>query len=204
MSDTPFTQDINIIQISASDDEQDEVKAKRRWNDQLKTMIDALRLWRHAHWWRNYKDCAWGEEALMSDKIVKTLASRTGIKTLEDLKQLVPDWTLADALGQDVLDIIQINDQTWADIDQEKKARKRQRSAENQTARLDAWNVRRRKSTQSNAFQMYNGETNTFAPSSVSNSSAPAALTSFTQPYVRYSVVQEPMSQSYMYTEWQS
>lgn len=97
-----------------------------RRDDRLLSCRKALKVWRQQCWDTHFSDCIFGEETILSEKMLTTLASAARIKTLEDLKAELSDWAFADQFGYEVLAILQEIDRAWLTNRTEKhQARKR-------------------------------------------------------------------------------
>lgn len=148
---------------------------ERRTGDRLEAISRALYTWRRQHWRSNYQYCAWGEEALLPAQIIKFLAANAHIRTVANLQKYAPEWIWIQDIGLQVLDIIQITDDAWKEAEQEKQARKRQKSAENRLAAQTKRNLERRQETAAKRAQFRAYDTNTTKFSAASSSAQPVA-----------------------------
>jgi hypothetical protein len=98
-----------------------------RRDDRLRLCEDAATRWRNTTWQEKYSKCAWGPKVLLPDAVIKKLARRTHLSTVEDIKREIPEWDFVDGHGGDVLAAIQKVDNVWQDEHEQEKATKREK-----------------------------------------------------------------------------
>ncbi len=104
-----------------------------REKERLATCRAELRSWRKRCWKNLYSTCIFGQQVILSDKILAKLAKLAYIQTVADIKDVIPEWIWADEHGTEVLDLLRPVDQEWrAQRDEEirVKSDKRQKESE--------------------------------------------------------------------------
>ncbi|PSS06546.1 hypothetical protein PHLCEN_2v3676 [Hermanssonia centrifuga] len=110
-----------------------------RRGTRLQSCRDALLGWRRWRWCQTYRDCFWGKESLLPDKVLQMFAKAAHIHTLDDIKREIPDWEWADDHGEEILERLETIDNQWhAERDQSavvKKTKRRETSKQNKATR---------------------------------------------------------------------
>lgn len=110
-------------------------QAPKRTRERKTTVVTALTTFRHSYWRAHYRYSGFPPQTVLPDNVLNTLATETKIKTLADLKELLPGWHFADDLGPGALDCIDKADSLWTD-DNEAEKKKRSDARKAETARL--------------------------------------------------------------------
>jgi hypothetical protein len=87
--------------------------SKPRQKTWQKAVFDKLRSWRFEKWTRDYKHVSFPPQSLISDKMLKILATHTRIKTMDDLNIALPNWGWAEDFGPALLAYIKEVDSDW-------------------------------------------------------------------------------------------
>ncbi|KAI0684452.1 hypothetical protein BC835DRAFT_1422315 [Cytidiella melzeri] len=87
--------------------------APKRNRKRTAIVKDALLQFRDSYWRKHYVHSGFPSQTLFLDAFLTTLSAETKIKTLDDLKLALPDWTFAEELGPDALACIQEADLPW-------------------------------------------------------------------------------------------
>jgi hypothetical protein len=103
----------NVTFTSLIDPSQFSSQAKRRPADRLNAVKSSLYALRNKFWKEKYSDTVFPPAALLSDTMISTLASEAKVKTMDDLRLLLPRWIFADELGPLALETIKETDSNW-------------------------------------------------------------------------------------------
>lgn len=89
------------------------LRKRQRKGKQLADCRAKLETWRRRSFRENFYQCIFGEEALLPAKILTRLASRTTLKTSEDVIKACPDWIFAEQYAADILKMLEEVDQPY-------------------------------------------------------------------------------------------
>lgn len=81
--------------------------------ERLEESRDTLRAWRRWCWSKNYRASNLPETILLPDDCLEALARRAHLKTVDAIKQELPQWAFPDKHGQDVLLRLREVDDKW-------------------------------------------------------------------------------------------
>lgn len=86
---------------------------RQRKGKQLADCRAKLETWRRQCFRENFRQCIFGEETVLPSKVLTRLASRTTLKTPEDVVKACPDWIFAEQYAAHILKMHEEVDQPY-------------------------------------------------------------------------------------------
>lgn len=119
-------------------------KRNLRRTEHRLSVLNALQDFRYKYWVQHYKRCAWGPEALLSDKNAAFLARNAQIRTVEDIKLWMPHWRFGSHIGELALAAIDAADDRWYATEGKVNPRKVPKIVETKRQTQDRYNANKR------------------------------------------------------------